>query len=150
MHKNFRISLGIILVAVVLAACSSPMAAGPTPTPRPCTVTEVKEFLNTLLETVQRFDDTAEAAKNTALSGLAPAIAEMEAARQETQQSQVPACTEPAKAALLLSMDTRIEGYRQILAGEPGEKSAATLKLADDQTTAFNTVLANLLNQATK
>lgn len=84
----------------------------------PCGKKTVQETISTLYASLTKFNDAGTIANNTPRLGLPGPISDMQAARAEIVDTQVPKCLEYAKYNLVASCDSMIEGFLSFMGSE--------------------------------
>ncbi len=129
MKKNRPITIGVLIISILavigivasLLNLRNPGQAAPaatntpppqiTSTPDPCAKGNIQASVAAFEKTSREFDDQINLARNTANSQLAPIISNLQAARRNVDDYQVPACMDTLKADLLGYMNSYIDFY---------------------------------------
>ena len=89
----------LLLLALVLSACSVTPLPVETPVPDHCSPEELTEFITAMDDLAQRFDDLAQVSEDTPAENLRPVIEEMESIRQGVELIDTPSCALRVRAA---------------------------------------------------
>jgi len=106
--KKIVISVAMLFV---LSSCSGKPPFVASPTPDPCPLEQIKQFLEAAEGLEYSFNLAAQRADNTADEDLEPIIKEMQVLETKVKAIDPPPCALKAKSALAYYMETLIQGY---------------------------------------
>ena len=115
MKKTFPLLIAFITI-LFLSACGSSKPAilitpspSVTPTPDPCSTSNLPATIKPVNDLMRQFDDYAALASNTPQSQLVQVIPPMQAIHRAAQDQAIPGCLQTLKKNQLLYMDTSIQ-----------------------------------------
>lgn len=139
-----RVALSFLLIAIIISGCSGSFGFGPTPTPDPCSPTEIKKYIDSIDDVSRRFDDALQLALSTSRISLSPVVADLQTIRRDAEDLEVPECAIDAKGWLILYIDTTIEAFLNFMAQEPDSQVQSKFKLASQYLLSYQEALAEM------
>jgi hypothetical protein len=140
--------IAIVAVALfILSACAAPATPAMTPTPDPCSQSEITKYIDTINGVARRFDDAYTLANSTPRMSLPPVISDLQAIRRDTEDLKVPVCADKAKQALVAYMNATIESIRLFMVDDFDSKIDAANADAVKKLEAYKTIMAELVSQ---
>ena len=110
--------LVLSLLCALIVGCAGGSLGGPTPTPDPCSPTEIDKYLDAIRDVSRRFDDASMLANNTPRMSLPPVISDMQVIRRQAEDLKVPDCAATAKGVLVRYMNAVIDAFTAFLGQE--------------------------------
>jgi len=124
--------LVLVLLSALMAGCSGSPFGGPTPTPDPCSPSEINKYLDAIRDVSRRFGDAHTLASNTPRMSLPPVISDLQAIRRDAEDLEVPDCAVKAKQALVAYMNAVIDAFTAFLGQEPDSAVSAAFDEASE------------------
>ena len=90
----------VVFLALILSSCRTAPLPVETPTPDNCSAEDLTEFITTMDDLAQRFDDLAQVAEDTPAENLRLVIEEMQSVELGVKNIDTPPCALRTKAAL--------------------------------------------------
>lgn len=122
----------------------------PTPLPQITCAEEASSFLGSLSSILGRWQDAIDVANSTSRISLSGPVGELQAIRREVDEQDVPSCANPAKIALVASMDHLIEAFLLFMQEEPDSRINQEFDQSATAMDNFSTLVQGISAEATR
>ncbi len=150
LKRHLALGSGLVLMAVIVAACGSaaPATAAPpaaSATPDACAPENIRTAAGAVNQFMRQFDDESQLASYVPQHQLAGHIAALQSVRRAAQDQTVPICLQRLKQLQVTHMNTVISTLMTFLGGGDQQAVAAGVRLAQRQHDAYLIELAGAL-----